>query len=352
MTMQRPGNPITTDVLIVGNGLSGLLLSLLLQRAGIDHRLLAKRQPKAGPALGETLPPATLVLLHQLGLLPLFESAASKTYGYHALWGTAAVQSTHFFHHRPFGYGLKLDKPALLSRLAQLAQEPLFADQTDAPCAEGDRWSLCYTQAGQSKEIKARLLVDATGRNRALVRKLSTIEHHDQQLAFTCHLPLIRHPELKHGVFTELLDWGWGMVSRLNAQQQVMTLFTDKAHPLCGQLKKIESWSSLLANSRYLRQLLPSEHSARVFGAEAGSSIAKAVTGRNWLAIGDAAMAFDPLSSHGNSNAIWCAQAAAQAIKQELYTPQTEAFTQYSRTVQAIFAQYLQHRQQLHRVAS
>ena len=101
------------DVIITGQGLAGLVLSMLLERAGINHLVLARREHKQYPALAETLPSSALPLLDRLGIRPLVEAFAERTFGYHAIWGTDALQSNHFWGQRPYPYGLKLRKQAL-----------------------------------------------------------------------------------------------------------------------------------------------------------------------------------------------------------------------------------------------
>ncbi|MGH9930046.1 MAG: hypothetical protein ACREA9_12600, partial [Pyrinomonadaceae bacterium] len=60
----------------------------------------------------------------------------------------------------------------------------------------------------------------------------------------------------------------------------------------------------------------------------------------NWLAIGDAAMAFDPLSGQGVYKALQSALRAAEAIDQHL-TGNTSALPDYSTAVDQDFARYL-----------
>jgi flavin-dependent dehydrogenase len=64
------------------------------------------------------------------------------------------------------------------------------------------------------------------------------------------------------------------------------------------------------------------------------------VTGNNWLAAGDAAMAFDPLSSQGIHHALKSGLLAARTIENCLLGDRT-ALEEYARKIQRSFEKYL-----------
>lgn len=339
---------LRADVVIIGPGIAGLCLVWLLQQKGISAILIGPRKTPPMMALAETLPPSSLVLLEQLGLKALFErSALRKTYGYHSLWGTADVVDTNFFFHRPFQHGLKLDRQKLLIELENTLIQPTLAV---------DRWSdfdptqctLRIQRGPKQDTIKGKIFVDATGRRRALLKVLHIpTQTFDQQLAFTCHLPRIRHPKIKHEVFTELFAQGWGIVSGLDEETNVLTLFTEKNSPLARDFRYYTKWKERLVETQVLQDFLVSDRSVKVKVAIANSSRAAQIAGQNWLAVGDTALAFDPLSSHGITNAVYTAwraqEAIAQVFKSDLQTPLLE----YAHTLEKIFVTYLQTQQQL-----
>jgi flavin-dependent dehydrogenase len=67
------------------------------------------------------------------------------------------------------------------------------------------------------------------------------------------------------------------------------------------------------------------------------------------LATGDAAIAFDPLSSHGITNAIYTANRAVKAIALHLSDPDEKQFREYAESLSAIFAAYLGTRYELYK---
>ena len=51
-------------------------------------------------------------------------------------------------------------------------------------------------------------------------------EEFDQLTAYSCHLPRREHSKITHSVLVESFEHGWGIVSRLSDEVQVMSLFS------------------------------------------------------------------------------------------------------------------------------
>jgi 2-polyprenyl-6-methoxyphenol hydroxylase-like FAD-dependent oxidoreductase len=327
-------------VVIVGNGIAGLTLSRLLTGKGVDHEVIFRREKSKDFALAETLPPSALPLLQRLGLREIVEEAAvAKTHGYHTSWGSSAISDTNFFFQRPYQYGLKISKQKLARALQLSVTAPISAFDKSL-LVERQEGELLMSLDQQGPEAVT-FLVDATGRRRAAACQLvDTAGPDDEQLAFSCHLRRLKHPVLKHPVFSESFEHGWGIVSALDGEQNVMTLFTSPETAGLNRFKKYEHWGELLKNSVILKDFLTDEN-PKIAGFSAGSSMLPATSGSNWLACGDAAMAFDPLSSHGISNAVYTAALAAEAITARINFGDSSKLQEYDRTLREIFNAYM-----------
>lgn len=335
-----------TTVVIVGRGVAASVLSFLLNKAGVSHVVLDRKSQAKPFPLGETLPPTALPLLKRLGLLAVFESCAiRKTFGYHSCWGSDQLSDTHFYFSRPYQYGLKLDKQALLKRLAENTKVVQSYDHHFVVNLHEEQVEVLYAIDGERKKLNANTIVDATGRNRAVLKQLGvTIENYDHNTAFSCHLPKRKPTKLKHDVLVESFETGWGLVSGLNDKQQIVSLFSRPASSAFKAMKDYQNWPALLKNTVYLKDCLTADAAVKVRGGLANSSMPQKVGDHRWLAIGDAALAFDPLSSHGITNAIYTAWKALEEIKAS-----DGNFSDYSKNMSAIYETYLDSKTKLYK---
>jgi len=312
---------VQTDIIIVGKGIAALVLAFLLKQKGISPVLLDRKAKIKHLDLAETLPPSALPLLHNLGLYNLFEKhSIRKTYGYHSLWGSDRLTNHNFYFHHPYKYGLKINKKNLLTNLEELSPSTTFQYEQSLNIQKKQQgWSITFSEDGKEKTLHTSMLIDATGRNRAVLKLLNIpVLNHDANLSFTCHLPKKKHPDLKHSVFVESFKEGWGLVSGLNDLQNVVSIFTHKKSPIFKEVSSYQNWKKIFEATKYLKHFLVDDASIKVAGKMANSSRPEKIAGDHWLAIGDAALAFDPLCSHGISNAIYTAMQAAAAIINKL----------------------------------
>ncbi|MEM9821349.1 MAG: FAD-dependent monooxygenase [Bacteroidota bacterium] len=342
---------MTTDIVIVGKGIAALVLATLLQRGGHDFVLLDRQAKVKAFDLAETLPPSALPLLQNIGLLQLFQQhCIRKTNGYHSVWGSERLKDHNFYFHRPFRHGLKVHKARLLEQLEKQGQFRTFTYKhllEVQSTQEGAQ--LTYQYKGKVRQLKAHVLIDATGRNRALLKwlNISTLDY-DTSCAFSVHLPRKRHPRIKHDVFVESFQEGWGLISGLNEAQNILSIYTNAQSPIFRKASAYPNWPNILQNTQYLKYFLVEDPTIKVRGKKSNSSKPQQIAGQNWLAVGDAALAFDPLSSHGISNALYTAMCADQLIPLHLQNPATNPFKEYAQSMEEIFRAYLKSKRMLY----
>ena len=346
----NPEAHLYTDVLIVGKGVSGLVLSYLLEKKGINVTLLNKETNTSKIVLAETIPPSTLALLDQLQLLSVFESCATKTYGYQSIWNSDQIHEETFFKHNPFKHGLKLNKKQLINTLEKQLNSKVINYQTLKELQITEQGVVSKIQLDNNTQtISSKLIIDGTGRNRAVLNTLKIpTQTLDDTIAFICYVPKT-NATLKYGFFTETFNDGWGTVSDLNETTRILTIYTSKSNSMYKKLKHYNNWKDVLTKTQVLKKHLPNTTiNYKVVGRLANSSIVKKITGTKWLAIGDAAMAFDPISSHGISNALFCAHKASIAIDDFLSKKNSRAFTTYAHTLSTIFKEYYRIKEELY----
>ncbi len=335
-----------TEVVIVGKGMAALVLAYLLKQEGINYVLLDRKTRVKAFDLAETLPPSALPLLQSIGLLELFEKhSIRKTYGYHSLWGTDRLANHNFYFHHPYKYGLKIDKRNLLADLEQkTGSKNIPYEYLIQLKKEAGEFQIVYQQNGIKNTLQTPIIVDATGRSRAVLKLLNipSIDY-DGTLSFTCHLARKKHPDLKHDVLVESFKEGWGLVSGLKKTQNVISIFTHRESPIFHSVSSFQNWKTILKETKYLKHFLSDDSTLKVKGKQANSSRPQKIAGTGWLAIGDAALAFDPLCSHGISNAIYTAKKAAAAIVRKT------DFTDYDKSLQDIFHTYLKSKEHIYR---
>ena len=298
--------------------------------------------------IGETLPPQVLPVLQHLGLSEvLADPAHLACHGNQFLWGSERVEAKPFFAQvQSFGWHLQRDR--FEQQLAEAAIHTGVRWEMDARLLalspDGAGWRVRYGQGQRQHERTVRFVVDATGRAAKVARLLDVGREEWDRLVGVAHcLPLRR--SLPHYTSVEAVPGGWWYCAPL-AGARVMTLFLTDADLLPKALRSRTGFLSELRSTRLLGHLLDG---AIEFDADAskedgqiraaGSSGLSQLFGRNWLAVGDAARAYDPLSSYGITAALGGGIYAGNAIADHL-NGRPEALPAYAYLQGQAYAQY------------
>jgi 2-polyprenyl-6-methoxyphenol hydroxylase-like FAD-dependent oxidoreductase len=136
---------------------------------------------------------------------------------------------------------------------------------------------------------------------------------------------------------------GWWYAALLPNRWLAVAWFTDPDLLAASAAWRPAGWWDRLRGQSLVWNLISSygyERPARVQVRAAGSWLLTRLTGNGWIAVGDAAAAFDPLSSHGIGSAlaggIWAARALAATLAGD-----DTAFAAYSERVITSYASYL-----------
>lgn len=308
------------DVLVVGGGPGGSALSLLLARAGCSVALL-ERTAYGGFRVGESLPPLAAERLARLGIWEAFlETEPEAVYGVQSAWGSTELESSSFLGLSvPNGWHLDRSRfDGMLSLAAAEAGARVFRD-TSARAVSRDRqgiWSVKARSLRGELDFRSRFLVDATGRSGQLCTRLGIRRHRIDRMIGIARL---YSQPVGRNVLPSLIEahpLGWWYSAGLPSGRAVAIFFTDS--DLCAHhgLRGTDGWCRLLSETRYTRERLSRWvflRQARVFPA--GTHRLDCAAGEGWLAIGDAVIGRDPLSSSGIDFALASAERACQMIK-------------------------------------
>ncbi|GHA44845.1 NAD(P)/FAD-dependent oxidoreductase [Streptomyces purpurascens] len=347
---------MTFEVVVAGGGPAGAVAALVLARAG--RRVLLVDPGTDGPRsslsrIGETLLPAAGPLLHDLGLWDEFAAGPHlRCVGTYASWGSETLHGRSHLHD-PHGHGWHLDRSgfdAFLRGAAESAGAELRRAEAVPPPPRpphpGDRRVL-LREGGRLEEVRCEWVVDATGRRAVIGRRRGRRRKQDRLVAvyalFGRRLPGRRTEDTELRTLVEAVPGGWWYTARVPAGRLVAHLTdTDLTH---SALRTTEGFLGAIGDTRHVRTRLdgydPAHAPAPRWTAAHGLRLCPAA-GPGWIAAGDAALAFDPLSSQGILTALHTGARAGRTVALCL-SGQTAALDDYSRFLEGITDAYERH---------
>lgn len=316
----------TYDVAIAGGGPAGAAAAIVLARAGL-RVLLADGGGEREFRIGEGLPPSARRLLHELGILErILADGHRPSPGTLAFWGTDAPLVNDFMF-QLHGHGLQLDRVRFDAQLRATAREAgaevvestrLQFDVSVHDSAVSPHRLRLRRDGGDELKLEARWLIDASGRPATLARQLgATHIRHDRQLAFYQRLRSERGSDRDGRTLVEAVENGWWYSALLPAGERLVAFLGDADLIERRALLESEGLWVMLQQTMQLR-VMCAEHGyrphGRTHGADASSTELHPAAGTGWLAVGDAAVAFNPISSKGISNALYTGSRGAQVL--------------------------------------
>ena len=332
---------------MLGGGPAGAATALALARLGYPV-IVIERSDYNAVRIGETLPPIARPLLVSLGVWEEFLAQNHcQSFGIHSAWGQSEVYANDFIFN-PYGNGWHLDRPRFDSMLAQAAENAGAVVLEEARLISiqersGRGWRVEIRAEGKQLAWDAEFLVDATGRASTIARKRGAIrkscDHMIGIVAFSA--PESNALASNNATLVEAVEGGWWYSAPLPNGEVVVSFMTDA--DIYGRASKASRyfWKEELQKTKHTKtRLYPGAPVSVPQVVSANSSCLDKTVGKNWLAVGDAAMAFDPLSSQGIYKALETGLQAAEAIRDRL-SGDAEACLKYASKLKEHFKRHL-----------
>jgi flavin-dependent dehydrogenase len=311
---------VATEVLIIGGGPAGTVTAIALARAGRAACVVEQTRYQA-TRVGEHLAPDCRPLLEQLGLWAHVAAGGHlPSPGVRAAWNSDAPYERDYIF-SAYGSGLNLDRRRFDASLARAAAgagvEVLTGARLGSLDGGAGGWRARLDGGRRSgAAIAARFLVDATGRCASVARRLGARRAGpDRLIALSAGLEDDDPGPADPWLCVEPIATGWWYAAALPERWLTAVLLTDRDLAPGGAAAAQQLWKASAAKTQLIASLLRRYRRQIAFRISAAQSFRlEPATGAGWLAVGDAAMAVDPLSSMGILMALRSGIAAARGI--------------------------------------
>jgi len=322
--LQETAEILPFDVVIVGGGPAGTAtaLSLIKHQPSLSIAIIEGSQYER-PRIGETLVPIAQPLLRQLEVWERFSNDNHlAAYGTCSAWGGDELSDNEFIYY-PHNRGWHLDRRVFDRTLADEAVKRgvtlyIAGILVNSRKLADDQWHL--TIQGKDKSISriaASFVVDATGRRAVFARQQGARKELLDHLlgVFVFFRQNGDQPLTDSYTLVEACEEGWWYSALIPDARIVVAFMSDADIVKQHDLKSPPRWFESMCKTRYVRgRLSQAEPLTRPAVQAANSHRLDHVAGTDWLAVGDAATTFDPLSSQGIFKALRSGILASYAI--------------------------------------
>lgn len=358
-------NNIKTDILIIGGGIAGCIAATSLSKH--YNVTLVDKLITPVERIGESLAPASQRILNQLGLLDdktdkhlLKNNVYIPNLGMQSYWGNESVNIVDHLKN-PDGFVRNLDRKAFETYLRRKTSEHnvtcLWGMKLYTSNYENNEWRVVVksntVKDRKTTEINAKFVIDASGRQSHFAKNFTDRIQEDALVACWISLPNTEKNTMSTIVSDRL---GWWYTAVIPNQRRIISFHTDPDLIDRKTFKSSASFLALIKQNKVLSKYINNEKEIEFHGTvSANSTRLKNVVGKQWVALGDAATSFDPLSSQGMFNAM----ASAMQMSSLLYTynfidnlnpDKIKQFaTSYSYQIDNIWKHYLSHKTTFYR---
>ena len=311
---------MTYDVAVIGGGPAGTAVATALEHRG-RRVAVFERSRFESLRIGETLGAEIQPLLRALGAWDDFVRLPRLPFRIvRSAWGSSRLSERASITN-PFGDGCHVDRASfdlMLARVAQRAGATMRIGSGLCTVTAHNAGFRIHPPRGQHAD--ARFVVDASGRGAAATSSLPNRGRwisRDRLVGVVGRLaPSSGDPSL----LIEASEDGWWYVAPQPDGTAIVALMTDAdLTPAGGRVELATRWHTALARTEHTRVRIRSAtlvDPLRIVRAETGYLDSDRAAG--FCAVGDAAMALDPLAGTGVARALRSAHDAADAIDRAL----------------------------------
>lgn len=308
------------DIVVIGGGPAGSAAAIALSRAGRSCALL-ERSHYERIRVGEILPPAAKRPLRALGVWDRFRgNGFVPSPGIVSAWGGPELYANDFVVN-PHGSGWHVDRGRFDRMLAHAARDEGATLHTGARVVDCERveggWRIEARVAGEPSWLQADFVIDATGRTSWFARRLG---HHravyDRLIGVVGLVDRSGADAVRdRRALIESSRSGWWYSAELPGRRCVAAYMTDAdliAHARDGPG---HHWRSRRTAPHTDTRIGSATDHVDIRVVAASTSRLQTLTdGESWLAVGDAAIACDPLWGQGVVTALESGLAAAESL--------------------------------------
>ncbi|MGH2665935.1 NAD(P)/FAD-dependent oxidoreductase [Flavobacterium sp.] len=351
-------NSLTYDVVIMGSGVAGCATAIALKNLNSKLKIAILERGNSvieTNRIGETLPPQASKVLQQLGIWDDFATYNFITsYGTSAAWGSSQLYTNEYIY-SPYGYGWYLDRPVfdgfMLNEAKKRGVDFFFETSCIASKKEAHNWVLDCNSNRIQQIINADFVVDATGKKAAF-----SVQQGAEKIATDQLVGIYRFYDLKNkkktggkitkGSLVETNEHGWWYSAVLPNDVLVAAYMTDADIAVALQMKNAVVFEDFLSQTIHTGSRVDGKNEItkpKIIAAH--SQCLNTATGDLWLAVGDAASCYDPISAAGIFKSLAMSNYAAYAVLDTI-NDQPSGLKKYQKIIDHDFQGYLKKHQE------